>query len=31
VNDKPTSALNGIKTKLKNGDELIFFIPISGG
>jgi MoaD family protein len=31
VNDKPTSALNGIKTKLKNDDELTFFIPISGG
>jgi len=31
VNDKPTSALKGIKTKLKNDDELIFFIPISGG
>ena len=31
VNDKPMSALNGINTKLKNGDEILFFIPISGG
>ena len=31
VNDKPISALNGTDTKLKNGDELLFFIPISGG
>ena len=31
VNDKPISALNGIKTKLKNNDELLFFVPISGG
>ena len=31
VNDKPISALNGINTKLENGDELLFFIPISGG
>jgi len=31
LNDKPTSALNGINTKLKNNDELLFFIPISGG
>lgn len=31
VNDKPISALNGRDTKLKNGDELLFFIPISGG
>jgi len=31
VNDKPISALNGIKTKLKNDDEILFFIPISGG
>lgn len=31
VNDKSISALNGIKTELKNGDELLFFIPISGG
>jgi len=31
VNDKPTSALNGINTELKNGDNVLFFIPISGG
>lgn len=31
VNDKPASALNGIKTELKNGDEILFFIPVSGG
>ena len=31
VNDKPISALNGINTILKNGDEILFFIPISGG
>ena len=31
VNDKPASALNGIDTMLKNGDEILFFIPISGG
>ena len=31
VNDKPIAALNGINTELKNGDELLFFIPISGG
>jgi len=31
VNDKPASALNGTKTELKDGDEILFFIPISGG
>jgi len=31
VNDKPISALDGINTELKNGDEILFFIPISGG
>lgn len=31
INDKPLGALNGVDTKLKNGDELLFFIPISGG
>ena len=31
VNDKPISALNGINTVLKNDDEILFFIPISGG
>ena len=31
VNDKPLSVLDGLNTKLKNGDELLFFVPISGG
>ena len=31
VNDKPISALEGINTELKNGDELLFFVPVSGG
>jgi molybdopterin synthase sulfur carrier subunit len=31
VNDKPFSVLNGLKTKLKNNDEILFFIPVSGG
>ena len=31
VNDKPISALNMLNTKLKNGDNLLFFIPVSGG
>ena len=31
VNDKPISALNGMNTKLHNEDELIFFMPVSGG
>ena len=31
VNDKPLSALKGIDTILKNGDEILFFMPISGG
>jgi len=31
VNDKPISALNMLDTKLKNGDNLLFFIPVSGG
>ena len=31
VNDKPISALNGINTKLKNNNEILFFIPVSGG
>ncbi len=31
VNDKPMSALNGMDTVLKNDDEILFFIPISGG
>ncbi len=31
VNDKPISVLSGLDTKLKECDELLFFIPISGG
>jgi len=31
VNDKPAVALKGTNTELKNGDEILFFIPISGG
>lgn len=31
VNDKPLSVLDGLDTKLKNGDELLIFVPISGG
>ncbi len=31
VNDKPISALNFLDTELKNGDNLLFFIPVSGG
>ncbi len=31
INDKPISALNGMSTKLKNNDELFFFMPVSGG
>jgi len=31
VNDNPISALNGLDTELKNGDNLLFFIPVSGG
>ena len=31
VNDKPATALEGEETKLKSGDEILFFIPISGG
>lgn len=31
VNDKPISALKGLNAQLKNGDELLFFVPISGG
>jgi MoaD family protein len=31
VNDKPISALNGLNTELKDSDELLFFVPISGG
>jgi molybdopterin synthase sulfur carrier subunit len=31
VNDKPISTLKGVNTLLKNGDELVFFVPVSGG
>ncbi len=31
VNDKSIHTLNGIDTYLKNGDELLFFVPVSGG
>jgi len=31
VNDKIASALNEFETKIKDGDEILFFIPISGG
>ena len=31
VNDKPISALKGINTNLKNNDNVLFFIPLSGG
>jgi len=31
INDKPLSALNGLDTFLKDGDEVLFFMPISGG
>ena len=31
VNDKPITTLNGINSKIKNDDEILFFIPLSGG
>jgi len=31
VNDRPINALDGLETVLKDGDEILFFIPISGG
>jgi len=31
VNDKPFTALNGLDSILKNNDEILFFIPVSGG
>lgn len=31
INDKPINALNGMATKLKNEDQILFFIPLSGG
>jgi MoaD family protein len=31
INDKPMTALKGLNTKLKDSDEILFFMPISGG
>lgn len=31
VNDKPLSALEGENTKLKDGDEILIFMAVSGG
>lgn len=31
INDKPITALDGLDTKIKNNDEILFFIPVSGG
>ncbi len=31
VNDKPITALDGLDTILKDGNELLFFMPVSGG
>ena len=31
VNDRPINALEGTETPLNDGDEVPFFIPISGG
>ena len=31
VNDKPASALKELETKIKEGDEILFFVPLSGG
>jgi MoaD family protein len=31
VNDKPASALDELETKIKKGDEILFFVPLSGG
>ena len=31
INDKPMTALKGLNTKLKDDDEILFFMPISGG
>ena len=31
VNDKPITALNGVESKLKNDDEILLFVPVSGG
>jgi MoaD family protein len=31
LNDKPISAINYLDTELKNSDNILFFIPVSGG
>ena len=31
VNDKPLSAVGGVEIVLNDGDELLIFMPISGG
>ena len=31
VNDKPLSALEGENTRLKDGDEILIFMAVSGG
>jgi MoaD family protein len=31
VNDKPLSILEGMDTKLRDGDAVLIFFPISGG
>jgi MoaD family protein len=31
INDKPLSALDGMDTGLKNGDEVLLFVAVSGG
>lgn len=31
VNDKPITALEDVDTALKNGDEILIFMPVGGG
>lgn len=31
LNDKPISACGGLDAELKDGDRILFFMPISGG
>jgi MoaD family protein len=31
INDNPISALKMLETELKNNDNLLFFVPVSGG
>lgn len=31
VNDKPASVLDELETKINEGDEILFFVPLSGG